>query len=160
MEAKATEWERTIENSELTTSLLVMNDKLNLEKHMHGGEIVKLLDEAAGCCAGRYCGGRVNTVAFHSVNYIRPVKLFRLFVTVSRVIYAGETSMLVEQEAYEEDIYDQRELCCTAYSTFVALTPEREKRKVPPLQYKNEEERRRAESIMECIRALRETTKR
>jgi acyl-CoA hydrolase len=46
----------------LTMSLLMTPDKANFSGNVHGGEMMKMLDEVAYACASRYCGNYVVTV--------------------------------------------------------------------------------------------------
>lgn len=147
--------EKTIEGSRFTLRYPVIHEFLNNEGNMHGGEIVKILDEAAGHCAARYSEGHINTAAFHNVSLIRPLRPANLMHIDCRVIATGTSSMLVELDLYEEALDDRRTLCAKAHATFVALNKDRSLRQVPTLIYTDDEEKKRCLEIKKLCNAFR-----
>jgi len=66
----------------------------NIHGNIHGGVIMKLVDEAAGACAQRHCrGGRAVTVAMDEMVLRVPVHVGDLVTAYASVNGTGGTSM-------------------------------------------------------------------
>ncbi len=63
------------EKHTLTMSVLMTPDKANLAGNVHGGDILKLLDQVAYACASRYCGHYVVTMSVDQVIFKHPVSV-------------------------------------------------------------------------------------
>ena len=59
----------------LTMSVLMTPDKANFSGNVHGGEMLKMLDEVAYACASRYCGNYVVTLSVYQVVFKQPVRI-------------------------------------------------------------------------------------
>ena len=59
----------TDDQSELTMSVLMTPDMANFSGNVHGGTILKLLDQVAYACASRYSGSYVVTLSVDKVNF-------------------------------------------------------------------------------------------
>ncbi|WP_219636034.1 hotdog domain-containing protein [Streptococcus agalactiae] len=63
----------TDDQSELTMSVLMTPDMANFSGNVHGGTILKLLDQVAYACASRYSGSYVVTLSVDKVNFKEPI---------------------------------------------------------------------------------------
>ncbi len=61
------------EQSELTMSVLMTPDMANFSGNVHGGTILKLLDQVAYACASRYSGSYVVTLSVDKVTFKEPI---------------------------------------------------------------------------------------
>ncbi|MFO6055905.1 acyl-CoA thioesterase, partial [Pseudomonas aeruginosa] len=57
---------------QLTMSVLMTPDKANFSGNVHGGALLKLLDEVAFACAKRYAGRYVVTLSVDQVIFREP----------------------------------------------------------------------------------------
>ena len=57
------------DQSELTMTVLMTPDMANFSGNVHGGTILKLLDQVAYACASRYSGSYVVTLSVDKVTF-------------------------------------------------------------------------------------------
>jgi acyl-CoA hydrolase len=121
----------------------------NFMGNIHGGVIMKLIDEAAGTCAYQFCRTRVVTAAIDRIDFHYPVQVGNLVVLKAAINYAGSTSLEVGVRVEAEDL-NTGEITHTnsAYLVFVALDEKRQPIKVPQFVPATAAERRRhAEAV-------------
>jgi acyl-CoA hydrolase len=118
----------------------------NLAGFVHGGSIMRLVDEACGTAAARHCGNRVVTAAMDEMSFIEPVLLGDVVTLRAQVNEVGTTSMEVGCRVESENIRTgRRRHVSSAYLVFVALDDRGKPCEVPPLVAENDEDRRRME---------------
>ncbi len=84
----------------LTTRTLAMPSDTNAAGDIFGGWVLSQMDIAAGICAGQRAQGRVVTVAVESMSFIRAVKVGDILGLYTHVAELGNTSMVVNVEAW------------------------------------------------------------
>src|SRR6201998_984547 len=94
----------------------------NASGDIHGGTIMKLVDEAAGVAAVRHARRRVVTASMDRMSFLVPIKIGQLVTFTATVNAAWRTSMEVGVRVVAESprTGDVRH-ASTAYLTFVAL---------------------------------------
>ena len=111
---------------------------------IHGGVILKQIDEAAGTCAYRFARTRVVTAAIDRMSFHYPVQIGNLVVCKATVNWAGRSSMEIGVRVEAEDLATGVWLHTnSAYLVFVALDDERRPTAVPELLLETADERRR-----------------
>lgn len=116
----------------------------NLMGNVHGGEIMKLIDSAAGIAASRHAGGVVVTASLDQMSFLHPVRVGNVVFVHACVNDVGRTSMEVGVRVEAEDVFSGlRTHTSSAYLVFVALDQAGRPRPVPPLEPETEQERRR-----------------
>jgi uncharacterized protein (TIGR00369 family) len=111
---------------------------------VHGGWIMKLVDEAGALACMRHAQRRVVTVAIDSMVFRHPIRLGDLVLLTAEVTNVGRTSMEVEVQVESENpISGERARTNTAYLVYVALDDSGHATEVPPLVAETEEEKRR-----------------
>lgn len=132
---------------QLQMTVLMTPDKANFSGKVHGGAMLKLLDEVAYACASRYSGSYCVTLSVDRVVFKSAVNVGDLVTFLATVNYTGKTSMEVGVKVVAEDIKARN---CrhtnTCYFTMVALDDEGRPAAVPPLAPETDEERRRFEA--------------
>lgn len=99
---------------------------------VHGGVVLRLIDEAGGLAAIHFARMRVATAAVDSMSFRTPVFVGELLRLNSRVNQVWNSSMEVEVEAWAESPVDREpRLVATAYLTMVALDEEARPVKLP-----------------------------
>ncbi|NPA90321.1 MAG: acyl-CoA thioesterase, partial [Chloroflexi bacterium] len=117
---------------------------------VHGGEILKMVDEAGGLAAMRHAGSPVVTVRLDSMTFLEPIYVGNLVIVKAMVNWVGRTSMEVGIRVEAEDpMTGERTHTNSAYAVYVALDEQGRPRPVPPLIIETEEERRRWEAAEE-----------
>ena len=132
--------------SRTTISQLMNPQDANLTGNVHGGHIMKLVDEAGALASMRHSRQRVVTVAVDQLTFREPIYIGDLITIVSEVSYVGRTSMETEVSVYAENPQEgERRHTNTAYLVYVALDEQGRPVEVPPLEIENEEQQLRME---------------
>lgn len=141
---------KPVRASRVTLSQLMHLEHANLLGKVHGGWVMKLVDEAGALSCMRHSQRKVVTVAIDSMVFRQPIRIGDLIILNAEVTYAGRTSMEVEVEVLAENpITGERTHTNTAYLVYVALDDEGRPTAVPPLLPETDEEKRKAEAAKE-----------
>ncbi len=118
----------------------------NLLGNVHGGWIMKLVDEAGALACMRHAQKKVVTVAIDSMTFRQPIKIGDLVVLNAEVTYTGRTSMeAMVRVIAENPVTGEQTHTNTAYLVYVALDNKGRPTTVPALVTKTEEEKQRME---------------
>jgi acyl-CoA hydrolase len=124
-------------------SSLMMPADANFMGNIHGGVIMKLIDEAAGTCAFQFCRTRVVTAAIDRIDFHYPVQVGNLIILKANMNYAGTSSMEVGVRVDAEDLTTGIIThCASAYLVFVALDDDQKPIPVPALVPQTDDQRR------------------
>ena len=131
--------------SRITITRLMTGGDANLHGNIHGGVIMKLVDDAAGIAASRHSGGRAVTVSMDEMVFLVPVHVGDLVYAHAQVNWSGRTSMEVgvRVEAERWDEIGERVHTSTAYLAYVGLDGHGKPRAVPPVLPADDVEERR-----------------
>lgn len=88
----------------LTMTILMTPDMANFAGNVHGGNLLKCLDEVAYACASRYAGTYVVTLSVDQVIFRQPIHVGELVTFLASVNYTGRTSMEVGVKVITENI--------------------------------------------------------
>ena len=128
----------------LSMTLLMTPDMANFTGDVHGGTILKLLDQVAFTCAGRYAQAYVVTLSVDRVVFREPIHVGELVTFEASVNYTGRSSMEVGIRVSAEDFRAGRvRHTNSCYFTMVAIDDDRTPIPVPPLVPSTDEERQR-----------------
>jgi acyl-CoA hydrolase len=131
---------------QLSMTVLMTPDTANFSGNVHGGNILKLLDQVAYACASRYAGTYVVTMSVDQVTFRQPIHVGELVTFLAAVNYTGRSSMEVGIKVLAENIRTQETRHVNScFFTMVAVGDDKKPVSVPPLQPSSEEERRRFE---------------
>jgi uncharacterized protein (TIGR00369 family) len=134
----------------MTLSQLMQPEHANLRGDVHGGWIMKLVDEAGALAAMRHAQARVVTVAIDQMRFHEPIRIGDVVILESEVCYVGRTSMeACVQVIAENPVTGQRTRTNTAFLVYVALDEDGRPRPVPPLIAETELELLRQEAGQE-----------
>lgn len=141
---------KTMSASRVTIAQLMQPEHANNLGNVHGGWIMKLVDEAGALAGMRHAQHRVVTVAIDRMVFRQPIRLGDLVILTAEVTYAGKTSMEVEVHVVAENpVTGQQTHTNTAYLVFVALDEDHRPAPVPPLIAETEAEKRRMQEAQE-----------
>lgn len=135
---------KTVKESTITIVQQMTHQDANLAGNVHGGTIMKLIDNTGGIVASRHAGRLVVTASIDKLDFHSPVYVGDLLRLQSSVNYTGKTSMEVGVRVEAENFItgDVRHTA-SAYLTFVALDESGKPKRVPPLLPETDEEKRR-----------------
>lgn len=130
--------------SRVTLSQLMHPEHANLLGNVHGGWIMKLVDEAGALACMRHAQRKVVTVAIDSLVFRQPIRIGDLIILNAEVTYTGRTSLEAEVQVQAENpLTGERTHTNAAYLVYVALDDEGRPTTVPPLLAETEEESQR-----------------
>jgi uncharacterized protein (TIGR00369 family) len=125
----------------LVLTHLMMPADANYMGNIHGGIIMKLIDEAAAACAYRFCRAHVLTAAIDRIDFHHPVHVGDLVRLRAHVNHAGHTSMEVGVRVEAEDLRSaQVTHTNSAYVVLVAVGDDGRPVPVPTLVPETDEE--------------------
>jgi len=141
---------KTVRASHISIAQLMQPEHANNLGNVHGGWIMKLVDEAGALACMRHAQHRVVTVAIDSMVFRQPIRIGDLVILNAEVTYTGSTSMEAEvQVTAENPITGERTHTNTAYVVYVALDNEGNPVQVPQLKAETDEQKRRMQSAKE-----------
>jgi uncharacterized protein (TIGR00369 family) len=141
---------KPVSASRIMLSQLMHPEHANLLGNVHGGWIMKLVDEAGALACMRHAQRKVVTVAIDSMVFRQPIRIGDLVILNAEVSYAGRTSMEAEVQVLAENpITGERTHTNTAYLVYVALDDEGRPTTVPGLKAETEDEVRRMQKAEE-----------
>ncbi len=134
---------------------IVLPQHANTVGGMFGGQLMAWMDVCAAIAAQRYCGRIAVTAAVDDMIFRRPVRVGDIVRLDSRVNAAYRTSVEVEVVVQVEDPATMlRQVCVSAFFTFVAVDEDGIPTAVPPLRCESTEDERRQREAADR-RALR-----
>lgn len=136
---------RTPAYSRIELATVTSRSQANLLGNIHGGEVLKLADSAAGVVAQRHSGGPAVTAALDEMAFLEPVRVGDIVRTFSQVNWVGTSSMEigVRIETQPWDATTELRHVGSAYFVYVAVDGAGRARRVPPLQTGSEDDERR-----------------
>ena len=135
---------RRVKDSQITINQIMGPTDANLYGNVHGGVIMKLIDEVGGIVAARHAHLPVVTVVMDSMTFISPVHVGELLRLDGSVNWVGRSSIEVGVKVQAENVLSGR-LTHTnsAYVEYVALGADGRPTPVPTLILESDEERDR-----------------
>jgi acyl-CoA hydrolase len=155
------------EESKVTLARVMGVMDANNYGDVHGGVIMRAVDEAGAVAAVRHSNGPAVTAFMDQMAFLEPVKLGDLLTTQAQVNWTGRTSMEVGVRVTVQRMGVEGEIhVSSAHLVFVAIDDQGRPRSVPPVLPQTERDRmrfqeaeiRRATRLerREAIRRLRE----
>jgi len=133
--------------SRIQLAQMMQPEHANSQGNVHGGWIMKLVDEAGALASTRHAGHRTVTVAIDRMMFREPIHIGDLVLLNAEVTYAGHTSMEVEVDVIAENpISGEQMHTNTAYLVYVAIDENGKPTRIPPLQAETAAEQTRMEA--------------
>lgn len=136
--------------SRVTLAQLMQPTEANVYGNVHGGLVMKLMDEAGAATAIRHAQRPVVTVAVDQVTFREPIHVGALVTLEAVLTYTGRTSMEVQIDVTAQNLLTgEHTHTNTAYFVYVALDEAGHPAAVPPLQLDTDEDRARWQAAQE-----------
>jgi acyl-CoA hydrolase len=148
----------TSRTREVSFCFLAQPTDVNFGGKVHGGMVMKWIDQAGYACAvgwsGRYCV----TVAVGGIRFVRPILIGDLVTVHCQLIYTGNTSMHFGVDVVARDLVSGRESLAT-HCVMVMVATDASGRPTPVPKWEPESEDDRAlatyaQKLMELDRNL------
>jgi uncharacterized protein (TIGR00369 family) len=129
---------------QLSMTVLMTPDTANFSGRVHGGTLLKLLDQVAYACASRYAGRYVVTLSVDQVTFRQPIAVGELVTFLASVNHTGNTSMEIGIKVVAEEIRRQvvRHVN-SCFFTMVAVDDDGKPASVPRLEPSTADQKRR-----------------
>jgi acyl-CoA hydrolase len=136
---------KTVKDSSITIIQQMTQEDANLAGNVHGGTIMKLIDNTAGLVAVRHTGIRnVVTASLDRLDFHSPVYISNLLRITASINFIGKTSMEVGVRVEAEDVVTgEVRHTASAYLTYVSLDENKKPALLPPIRFESEDEKRR-----------------
>jgi uncharacterized protein (TIGR00369 family) len=146
--------------SKTSIAQLMQPEHANNLGNVHGGYIMKLVDEAGALACMRHAQRRVVTVTIDQMVFRQPIRIGDVVSLNAGVTYAGRTSMEAEvQVTAENPVTGERTHTNTAYIVYVALDKNGQPAPVPALYAETDEEKLRMQQARDRqVRRLSQST--
>lgn len=93
----------TSEQRDITLRFLAEPSEVNFGGKVHGGTVMKWIDQAGYACAVGWSGQYCVTVYVGGIRFIQPIHIGHLVEVRARVIYTGKTSMHIAVDVSASD---------------------------------------------------------
>ncbi|NDJ76573.1 MAG: acyl-CoA thioesterase [Chloroflexi bacterium] len=141
---------KCVADSRVVLSTMMNPEHANAHGNVHGGVIMKLVDEAGGFAAMRHARSAAVTVAIDSMTFDEPIYVGSIVTLMAALTYTGRTSMEVRVEVTAENpMTGDKVQTNVAYLVYVAVDPQGRPNPVPPLCVETPEEQLRYQQAHE-----------
>lgn len=135
---------KPVRESQVVMARQMMPNDANPWGDVHGGVVMKMVDEAAGSAAIRHARCRVATVAIDYMSFLHPVHIGDLLTVMASVNNVGRTSIEIGVRVEAENMLTgEQHHTSSAYVVMVALDDQGNPLEVPPVIADTPQERRR-----------------
>lgn len=132
------------EDSRITLARVMGVMDANIFGNVHGGVIMRAVDEAGAMSSMRHSGGPVVTAFMDQMAFLEPMQLGDVLITRAQVNWTGKTSMEVGVRVSAQRLSMEEEIhVSTAYLVFVAVDADGRPRHVARVRPGNDLDRMR-----------------
>jgi acyl-CoA hydrolase len=144
---------------EVTFRFLAQPTDVNFGGKVHGGMVMKWIDQAGYACAVAWSGAYCVTVSVSGIQFVAPILIGDLVSVRARLIHTGISSMHLAVDVLARDLRKGEErLATSCVMVFVALdSPDGKPAAVPVWQPADNEDRRLqsyAKKLMDLSRSM------
>lgn len=138
---------KPISTSRISIAQLMQPEHANSHGNVHGGWIMKLVDEAGALACMRHAQERVVTVAIDQMTFQQPIRIGDLIILSAEVSYVGRTSLEAEVQVLAENpVTGEQVHTNAAYLVYVAIDEHGNATDVPALIAETETEKERMQA--------------
>ncbi|UGU16624.1 acyl-CoA thioesterase [Sinomicrobium kalidii] len=148
---------KTIEESQVTISELMLPSHTNFSGKIHGGYILSLLDQIAFACASKHSEAYCVTASVDTVDFLKPIEVGELVTMKASINFTGNSSMIVGIRVEAENIQTGNvKHCNSSYFTMVAKDDQGKNVNVPGIIIRNKTELHRFHKSIKRIELKKE----
>lgn len=138
---------KPVSASRISIAQLMMPQHGNTHGNVHGGWIMKLVDEAGALASMRHAQQKVVTVAIDQMTFQQPIRIGDLVILNAEVSYVGHTSLEAQVcVTAENPVTGEQVHTNTAYLVYVAVDESGHAVEVPPLLAETDAEKERMQA--------------
>jgi len=141
----------------VTMIQLMLPNQANVAGNVHGGEIMKMMDTAAGAVAKKYSKANCVTARVDELQFHLPIFVGALVGCTATVVYTGRTSMEIYVCVTSEDLESEHgpQKALSAYFTMVAISKNGKPQPVIEFRPETEEEHKLYEEAKQRVVAFK-----
>ncbi|MFC5741975.1 acyl-CoA thioesterase [Dyella tabacisoli] len=138
---------------EVTFRFLAQPTDVNFGGKVHGGMVMKWIDQAGYACAVGWSGAYCVTASISGIQFVAPILIGDLVTVRARLIYTGRSSMHLAVDVLARDLRkDEQRLATSCVMVFVALdSPDGKPTPVPVWQPRDDNELRMQEQAKRLL---------
>ena len=87
----------------LTLRFLAEPGDVNFGGKVHGGSVMKWIDQAGYACASQFSNSYCVTVYVGGIQFLKPIRIGSLVEVVAKVVFTGRTSMHISVDVFATD---------------------------------------------------------
>jgi acyl-CoA hydrolase len=145
--------------SEVTFRFLAQPTDVNFGGKVHGGMVMKWIDQAGYACAVGWSGAYCVTASVSGIQFVAPILIGDLVSVRAHLIHTGTSSMHMAVDVLARDLRkDEQRLATSCVMIFVALdSPDGKPTPVPRWEPRDDNERRlqaHAQKMMELSKGM------
>jgi acyl-CoA hydrolase len=115
---------------------------VNFGGKVHGGMVMKWIDQASYACAAQWSKRYCVTVSANGIRFIRPILVGQMITVTARIVHTGKTSMHIYVVVRAGDPKEDKAVVTNrCFITFMAIDESGYPIKVPEFVPKDEEDR-------------------
>lgn len=132
-----------MEDHHITLRFLAEPTDINFGGKVHGGAVMKWIDQAGYACAVNWCKQYAVTVYVGGIRFFKPIFIGNLVEIRARLVYTGSSSMHIVVDVFSKRPQDSEYVKNThCMIIFVAIGNDGKPVDVPSFQPSSEEEKR------------------
>jgi uncharacterized protein (TIGR00369 family) len=140
----------TLTDTHIENRWMVQPNHANSLGSVHGGNVLKWMDEAGAMAAMRFAGNSCVTAHINRLDFRRPIQVGDTALVEAYVYRAGRTSVSVRLQAYREDLRTgERKPTTESYFVYVAIDDDGEPTPVPDLTVESDRDERLREAALD-----------
>lgn len=130
--------------NQIITGQVMLPHQANVAGNVHGGEIMKLMDTAAGAIAMKHCKANCVTARVDELQFHLPIMVGDLVTCTASIVYTGITSMEIFVNVESEDLESTSgpERALSAFFTMVSMGKNGRPQPVPAYTPETEDEKK------------------
>jgi acyl-CoA hydrolase len=115
---------------------------VNFGGKVHGGMVMKWIDQASYACAAQWSKRYCVTVSANGIRFIRPILVGQIISVTARIVHTGKTSMHIYVVVRAGDLKESKKVVTNrCFLTFMAIDESGYPIKVPPYTPESQEDK-------------------
>jgi len=96
----------SLARAQITLQFLSEPTDINYGGKVHGGVVMKWIDQAAYACASQWCQSYCVTVYVGGIRFLKPIPIGYLVKTHAYIIYTGKSSMHIAVDVFSKNVQE------------------------------------------------------
>jgi len=131
-----------IKNNIVEFCFLAEPTDVNFGGKVHGGMVMKWIDQASYACAAQWSKRYCVTVSANGIRFIRPILVGQMISVTARIVHTGKTSMHIYVVVRAGDLKESKKVVTNrCFLTFMAIDESGYPIKVPTYTPESEEDK-------------------